>query len=282
MADIKGTAAGDLLIGTTLQDLIQGLSGDDVIQGDDGGDDLQGSTGNDTIFGGNGNDLIFGGSGNDLIFDGGGNDFVNAGAGNDIVTASAGGDDTYMGGADLDTIDYSDATAGLVADLSKNTVAGDGKDVVEGFEHFIGTSFKDNIKGSSLAETIDGGAGKDVIRGMAGADVLTGGDGADRFVWKTSDVVDASGNSLGIDVIKDFQTNDTLDLRGMLPADAYSRMDDLVHLVDTAEGTMVQVSVGSKFVDVVLLEGLHTGGALASNWASDSLILPSTEPPLLA
>ena len=82
-------------------------------------------------------------------------------------------------------------------------------------------------------------------------------------------------------MIKDFQNNDTLDFRGMLPADAYSRMDDLVHLVDTAEGTMVQVSVGAKFVDVVLLEGVHTGGALASNWASDSLILPSTEPPLV-
>ena len=280
MADIKGTANADTLLGTTLQDLMLGLGGNDSLDGNDGDDDIQGSGGNDSLFGGAGNDLLSGGSGDDMLFDGAGNDTVNGGAGDDFVMAGDGGDDLFMGGSGADTIDYSNALNGLTVDLSKNIVSGDGADTVQGFETFVGSSFDDQIKGSSLTETINGGDGDDVIRSLGGSDVLTGGEGSDRFVFNMKDVVDSTGALLGIDVVKDFQNNDVIDLRGMLPSDAGSRIDEFVTLLDTDAGTMVQVNTGTSVFDVVLLEGVHTGGALASDWASDHLLLP--EPPLLA
>jgi Ca2+-binding RTX toxin-like protein len=123
------------------------------------------------------------------------------------------------------------------------------------------------------------GNGSNTVRGLGGADDLTGGSGRDKFVYKTEDVIGADASHLGVDTIHGFQTNDTLDLRGMLQgvatfdAAGNSLLDDHVHIVDVVGGVMVQVKVGDTFVDVAKLEGVVGGGVQASNWAADGLIM---------
>jgi hypothetical protein len=67
-------------------------------------------------------------------------------------------------------------------------------------------------------------------------------------------------------------------LSGIKGVDFYndpSSVDKYVHLDDVVGGTMVRVDMTGtgKFVDVALLADLHTGGAMASGWASDAGIL---------
>ena len=68
LANIRGTAGNDDLIGTDEDDLIEGLDGDD------------------TINGGRGIDTIFGGAGNDTITDTDGSDKIDAGSGADHIS----------------------------------------------------------------------------------------------------------------------------------------------------------------------------------------------------
>lgn len=60
---------------------------------------------------------VFGGAGADTLKGGLGNDTLNGGDGNDVFTTSAtnvdDGNDTYIGGANTDTVDYSGRTAAL-------------------------------------------------------------------------------------------------------------------------------------------------------------------------
>ncbi len=279
MADLKGTSGNDDIVGTTLQDTVMGYSGHDTIMADGGNDMVFGSAGNDRIYAGDGDDFVDAGTGDDLIVDGAGNDTVMAGEGNDRVLAGT-GNNIFNGGKGFDTIDFSEFAGGVIVDLSKKTATGaDGlTNTVNGFEGIKGTSFDDNLKGSSGADIINAGNGSNVIRSLGGADDLTGGTGNDRFVFKTEDVISSTGAHRGVDTIHNFETNDTLDLRGMLTgvithdAEGNSLVDNYIHLTDTAEGTMLQVVVGNTFVDVALLAGLHTGGATAAAWAGDGMI----------
>jgi Ca2+-binding RTX toxin-like protein len=272
MADITGTKTADVITGTLLQDLIIGQGENDVIDGSDGDDEIYAGSGDDTVFGSDGNDFISAGTGNDDIYDGLGNDVVLAGEGDDRVRTGL-GDDTYQGGKGFDTIDFRDATDGVTVDLHKGTATGQGTDTLKDFEHVIGSARADTIRGSNGDDVIEAGNGKNIIRGGGGADDLTGGRDQDTFVWKTGDVLDANGAHRGVDTINLFRTNDTLDLRGVLSATTFDDINDVVHLTDTDAGTMVQVKLGDAFVDVALLAGYHAGGATASAWASDDIIL---------
>lgn len=89
------------------------------------------------------------------------------------------------GGDGVDTLDFSQAAAGVDVDLEAGTVGGAR---VENFENVTGTEFDDVITGD---------AGDNVINGGGGNDVLTGGDGADIFLFFQNDV--------GVVVITDFE-----------------------------------------------------------------------------
>jgi serralysin len=276
MAIIVGTAGADVLIGSTLQDQAMMAGEGAATSNADASDNIKGNAGGDYIYGGDGDDIIYGGTGNDVISDGTGNDFVNAGEGDDLVITGY-GDDVFAGGKGFDTIDFSGASQGLVADLSKNIVTGQGSDSVSGFEKFIGTAFGDSIKGSSEAEVIVAGEGENVIRGMGGSDTMSGGIDHDTFVWKAADVTPGS-----IDLIKGFEGNDTLDIRQMFVGlvnedmtrqERMAAINDNVHMTETATGTILQVNMGGAFVDVAVLEGYQTYGASAGALASDGVIL---------
>ncbi|KIT15064.1 calcium-binding protein [Jannaschia aquimarina] len=117
----------------------------------------------------------------------------------DLETNFGGGDDTAVivdlvldeirldldGGDGIDTLDLSQAAAGIEVDLSAGTM--DGSTAVN-FENVTGTAFDDTIRGDD---------GDNVIRSGSGNDIMSGGAGADTFVFDFGDE--------GVDVILDFE-----------------------------------------------------------------------------
>lgn len=247
------------IIGSAFADTLTGSSADNTISGAGGNDKISGGAGNDTLYGGDGNDSIDGGSGGDIIYDGAGNDTVNGGDGNDYIFAGS-GLDKYVGGSGFDTLDYSGATGPVSVDASKKTIVGFTSDTVDGIEKFVGSTFDDVFKGGKSMNFFDGGAGNDSFRGMGGADTYTGGSGDDTYNWYVKDLTQ-NGKFLGADAITDFGVGDTLNLHEFVKAFATSPLDSVVKLTDSAQGTLVSVKVGSAFLDLVNLEGVHETSA---------------------
>lgn len=169
------TAGDDVLSGTAGNDTIDALAGNDIVEGLGGNDVLIGRAGNDTLYGGEGDDTLFGGLGADALFGGFGSDMAH----------------------------YSDATAGLRADLQShgtNTGFAAG-DSYSNIENLAGSNYNDALFGDALGNTLwglngndqlwgrggddhlIGGAGDDTLIGGAGADRLDGGTGRDRTVY---------------------------------------------------------------------------------------------------
>ena len=117
---------------------------------------------------GNGND-VFDGSAADVVLT------VDGGAGNDRIH---GGllNDSLIGGAGVDTVDFSLAPAAVVASLLSGsaTHADLTIDSLNTFENITGSAFNDVLTGDNSANTIRGGAGNDTISGLAGNDYLYG------------------------------------------------------------------------------------------------------------
>lgn len=273
-----GMSGHDTMHGGAGDDQMWGNSGDDHLDGGDGNDVLAGGAGNDTLLGGAGDDLLDGNSGDDVLFGGAGNDHLLGNSGNDVLWGGEGtdtleggsGDDTFfaeadgdtiVGAAGFDTMDFSKASGGITLDLSKHTAtltSGDGSvvDKLDGIESVVGSTYDDYLKGSKNADTLNGGDGNDVLRGLGGADVLTGGEGRDTFQWLAKDVVDDSGNHLGVDVIKDFGTDDVLDLSKMFKSGSYSSIDEVVKVVDDGTSSHVYAAINGDWHEVVVLEGV--------------------------
>ncbi|CDX14375.1 putative Outer membrane adhesin like proteiin [Mesorhizobium sp. ORS 3324] len=142
------------------------------------------------------------------------------------VIAASSGADTLHGGTSLgDTVDYSNATAGVTINLLTQFVGGAGAlgDTISGFENAIGSNFADTLTangtGSILSggggnDTLSGGNGNDLLIGGAGQDMLTGGAGADTFRLDHLDIKDlitdysgVGGQGDKIDLTALFQTN---------------------------------------------------------------------------
>ncbi len=264
----RGTASGlgtdklvsiEGIIGSASADTLTGSAADNRIEGGAGDDKISGGAGNDTLLGGAGNDQIEGGSGNDVIYDGAGNDTVNGGDGDDYIYAGT-GQDNNVGGAGFDTLDYSSATNAISVDASKKTILGFTSDTMSEIEKVIGTAFDDNFVGGKSANFFDGGAGNDTFRGMGGADTFTGGAGNDTYDWLVKDVF-SGGKFLGADMITDFGAGDTLDLHEFVKAFPSSPLDSVVHLTNSAQGTLVSVQIGTSFLDLVNLMGVHETSA---------------------
>lgn len=220
-------------------DLISGGAGDDMIWGGAGNDTLYGDLGPTDVFGvslgsaGSGADTVYGGDGNDTVHGQGGADTLYGEDGDDtfVLGDDDGANDTIYGGdastdTGTDTVDYSDAGAGVTVDLGAGSATGAtvGTDTLNGIENATGTDYDDAITGSSAANTLIGNGGVDTLSGLGGADnifgyagddiliggadgdTLTGGDGADTFQLEGGIGADALARaaSLGTDVVTDY------------------------------------------------------------------------------
>ena len=226
--DLLGGAGDDILHGGEGLDHVEGDHGRDRLFGDAGDDDLDGGLGKDILQGGAGDDLLSGGAdadslsggdGDDTLTDDAGNDVMDGGAGDDLIMAGAGaGNDTFSGVAGTDTVNYSTAVAGIVADLGKGVAvslaldAGIGRDRLATIENIEGSDFDDRLIGSGGANELNGGDGNDTIDGGCGVDQLTGSVGDDVFRFAK---VKESGLGSGADTITDFTTGDLIDLSAM-------------------------------------------------------------------
>ena len=174
LIDIDGAITG------SGADIVLGNSGRNHIEGGGGADWLSGGDSHDTLLGGEGDDALIGGDGNDLMIGGLGNDF-------------------HYGGAGIDTINFNDMTAPIVANLATGFVNigngaqiewfaqdierfqfGDGADRVIGWTQNLRVNlsggddwFADYSAGNN--DFVDGSSGADTIYGLAGNDSLLGG-----------------------------------------------------------------------------------------------------------
>ncbi len=240
-------------------------------------ENITGSNFNDTITGGISSTILDGGGGDDTFL-------INAGVGA-IGAAYIGGTgtDTYdnatttaqitfdvvagtifdgsntdtltdieivsVGTNANDTVDASSATAIVDIDLAAGTAdngAGTSYNV-DGFEHIMGGSNDDILRGDGNANTIQGGDGDDDIYGSAN-DTLIGGDGDDTVFLSGNVVnVDAQGGT-GIDTI-DYSTAShgvkiTLNTMGVDSAVENNSNTAEVHAINGFEHI-----IGSDFTD---------------------------------
>jgi len=104
--------------------------------------------------------------------------------GNDTLSGSA-GDDLLDGGDGFDTVNYSDATTGITANINwggaQVVSAQMGTDQYVSIEAVIGGAGHDLLVGNMGGNIIDGGAGDDEIYGLGGHDILRGGAGNDQI-----------------------------------------------------------------------------------------------------
>jgi len=195
---------------------LEGGPGNDILNGGHGNDRLDGGPGADTMIGGDGGDLrdtadyssrtnpvfvdldgvaddgesgegdlvasdvenILGGSAADTL----------EGNGGDNRIVGGGGSDTMSGGTGTDTLDYSDRSAGVVADLAGSSSSGEPGEndvVADDFERAVGGGGGDVLRGNAAANWIEGGAGDDILDGRLGADQLRGGDGDDTVDYSS-------------------------------------------------------------------------------------------------
>ena len=86
---------------------------------------------------------------------------------------------TIVGGAGVNTLDYSAYTTGVNVDLA--TGAATDLAAIANIRNVIGGSGDDILTGNALANVLIGGAGNDFLTGGAGRDILVGGSGMDTL-----------------------------------------------------------------------------------------------------
>ena len=238
LEDLTGSSGNDFLTGNAGDNSISGGAGNDTVAAGAGNDTISGGTGNDIVDGGSGVDTIdfhsvsvnlavdltagtasgqgkdslvaienvYCGSGNDTVVGDAGNNFLQGGAGNDELIGGQ-GDDILAGGAGVDTSDFSDATSGVIINLSADNATGQGRDQLLDIENAVGGAGDDILTGDSENNLLIGGPGDDRLIGGLGDDTLTGGAGSD-----TVDYTSASA-TMNINLVSDLsqgQGRDTL------------------------------------------------------------------------
>ena len=171
---LTGNAEENVILGGEGTDTLSGGAGSDTLDGGVGNDTIDGGVGTDSLTGGAGGDSLSGGLGDDVLYSGDGDDVVDAGDGADLIIGGDGaGNDKYNGGAGIDTVKYTSATAGITVDLVKgsatstagNDAARIGNDSLSNIENVIAGNYNDMVKGSTLANVLTGGLGSDSLYG---------------------------------------------------------------------------------------------------------------------
>ena len=161
---------------------------------------------------------------------------IKGGAGNDLID----------GGNGLDRVEYLEATAAVVVNLSAGTASGGGGlDTLRGIEIVEGSSFNDIISGDSRDNTLRGGDGSDNLFGNDGDDEIGGKLGADRLFGE-------GGN----DVLSEIDGGNLLD-GGAGQDQAYFQGANTWLDVDLAAGTCSLGGVANTLVDIEDIKGAN-------------------------
>ena len=208
--NVRGGDGADIIKGNNLDNIIDGGAAADAIDGDSGIDivdyssrstpvtidladalpdgGLEDGTGDtytsiEGATGGLADDTLLGDTAPNTLSGGGGNDLLNGRTGPDYL----------VGGTGTDTVDYSDRTAPVTADLdgaADDGEASEGDRIETDVESLVGGSGPDVLTGNNGDNTLNGGPGDDTLDGALGADDLTGGDGIDSvsYVMRTDDL----------------------------------------------------------------------------------------------
>ena len=218
---IEGEA--NSIAGDEMDNSIRGTDGDDMLEGNGGNDVLNGGLGADTMDGGEGDDIYFVDNIGDVIIEA-------AGEGYDRVSTS---------------ISYT-----LTENVEMGTATGTA-DI-----DLTGNAENNWLNGNSGANALNGLVGNDRLQGRDGDDVLNGGTGNDNLYGNagTDTFVFADGD--GSDVIRDFETGETIDLSGTSAA-AFGDLE----LTDLSSGALVDYGTGS-----IVLSGLGVSDLSADDF----------------
>jgi len=200
------------------------LNSIEIVGGSPQADSFTGSTGKDIFNGEAGNDTFDGAAGIDVLSyldatsgitfnfstgtasdgQGGTDSFTNievvsgSNFGDNLIGGGSGsfetyngraGNDTISGGTGIDWVDYTDATGGVIVDLTAGTAADgqSGTDTLSGIENVRATPFSDAIIGSSGTNFISAGDGSDTVSSGGGNDSILGDLGNDSIEAGTGD-----------------------------------------------------------------------------------------------
>ena len=218
-----------------------------------------------TLNGGDGNDNLQGMNGNDRLFGGAGDDRMSGGAGADVLN----------GGNGIDRAQYTDATAGVLADLQyadRNTgfAAGDTYVSIEGFD---GSRYDDDLRGDAANNVLWGHNGNDRLHGRGGNDNLQGMNGNDRLFGGTGDDRMTGGidgdtfvflGNFGHDIITDLditQSGERIDLSAVLSITDFTDLSNN-HLSQSGGNTMISDGRGNT----ITMLGVNMGDLTADDF----------------
>lgn len=303
---LTGSGVANVLLGGNGNDTLTALAGNDVLDGGGGSDLMLG--GDSTSLPGDtvdytsrvvpvtadldgvkddgqageldqiGSDVetIKGGSAGDIL---GGNALANrldGGPGNDLFLLGSvpDGADTILGGADVDTADYSARSVDISAVLNgaaDDGAAGEGDSVSEDVENLTGGFGDDTLTGNFAVNKLLGGPGNDSLSGGDGNDTMDGGPGGDAITGGTgSDVADYTGRTAAL----------VIDLDGVADDGEAGEGDNVAGDVDVVNGGAGNdVITGSAIQNVIdgkggndLLDGAGDNDTIFGSGGNDTLV----------
>ena len=182
-----------------------------------------------------------------------------------------GGNDVITGNGNTRLI-YTNATAGVTADIAAGTATGDasvGTDTFTGVNNAFGSNFNDTLLGSGGNDVLNGGnGGNDTLDGRGGNDNLTGGAGADIFVY-------AAGG--GADFITDFShaQGDRIDVTDV--PGIFGLADIQSHATQQGPNTVINFGNG----DIVTLQNVVLANLVAGDFIFPNNITGTPAPDVL-
>lgn len=194
---------------------------------------------------------------------------VNGGDGDDLIYYQEGADSLY-GGAGIDTLVISSATA---PSISLQNVTNNQTIVVTGIENLTGSGRNDSLAGDGLANVLRGEDGQDSLTGWAGADTIYGGNGAD-FLGGLGQA-DVLFGGAGADTLQGGTSVD--DLMGGAGADVFRFVavseggDTIDDFSGTGGGQADKISIKVSGFNTAPSTGLVAGNLTAAQfWSSTS------------
>ena len=242
-------------------------------------ENVTGTTLADELLGNELTNVILGGDGADTLSGRGANDTLNGGLGNDTYTFDAdsalGVDTLVETGTDTDTLDFTQTTAAVTANLGLATsqVVNSSLSLLLGstslFENITGGDGADVLTGNASANRLLGGPGNDRLTGAGGDDVLDGGAGDDvyAFAGTTSLGTDSLFDNAGIDTLDFSQSTQAVNVS--LSSTSQQPVNSLLQLkLDSA--IQFEIIIGSPLNDMLL--GNALGNVLFGGAGADILM----------